>query len=102
MNRTRKIVVTIWVLLGLSVMALLDWQFGGLRVAGPYSDLVAGNSVSLLLGACVILLCFLPRGRNRFWAFVCLVPPSAACLLGTLCLDFVCLLNDGAMQTNNQ
>lgn len=81
MNRARKIVVAIGVLLGLSLMTLLDWQFGGLRFVGNEPNAVTGFIAILLPTVCLILLGFLPRGRARVWAFVCLIPGAPFCFI---------------------
>ena len=81
MNRTRKIVVTIWVLLGFSLLTLLDWQFGGLRFTRSGLNAVIGLIAILLPTVCLILLGFLPRSRARMWAFVCLIPGAPFCFI---------------------
>ena len=81
MNRTRKIVVTIWVLLGLSLLTLLDWQFGGLRFTRSGLNVVPGLAAILLPTVCLILLCFVPPSRARLWAFVGLIPGAPFCFI---------------------
>lgn len=87
MNRTRKIVVTIWVLIGLFVLVVLDSMFGGLRFVNPKYDETASTFALCLPAVCVVLLGFLPRSRVRLWGFVGLVPFAALCLLIAL-IDF--------------
>ena len=81
MNRSRKIVVTIWVLLGVSLLTLLDWQFGGLRFVGNEPNAMIGFIAILLPTVCLILLGFLPRGKARMWAFICLIPGAPLCFI---------------------
>jgi hypothetical protein len=83
MDRTRKIAVTIGVLLGVFLLAVLDWQFGGLKFASRRADFAVGLFASWLPMACVILLWRLPRSRARAWVLVGLIPASLLCLLGT-------------------
>lgn len=84
MDRTRKIVVTVWVLLGVTLLIALDWQFGGLRFVSPRLDYLAGIASLWLPAVSVILLGFVPRSRARVWGFVCLVPFAAFCLFVSL------------------
>ncbi len=81
MNRTRKIVVTVWVLLGFSLLILLDWQFGGLRFTRSGLNAIVGLVAILLPIACLILLGFLPRSKARMGAFVCLIPGAPFCFI---------------------
>ena len=81
MNRTRKIVVTIWVLLGLFVLAASDWQFGGLRFVNSEYDGTVSTLALCSPATCLVLLGFLPRSRARLWGFVCGVPFAVLCLL---------------------
>lgn len=87
MERTRKIVVTICVLLCLFVLAALDWRFGGLKFVNTQYDETISTFALCSPAACVILLGFLPRSSARLWGFVCGVPFAALCLLVAL-LDF--------------
>ncbi len=81
MKRTQKIAVTIWVLLGFSLLTLLDFLLGGLRFAGRELNAVVGMMAVLLPAVCLVLLGFLPRSRARMWAFVCLIPAAPLCFL---------------------
>lgn len=82
MEWTRKIVVAVWVLLGVFLLAVLDWQFGGLRFTSGRANVAAEFVACWLPLVCVVLLGFLPRTRARLWAFVGLVPLAALCGLG--------------------
>lgn len=82
MNRTRKIVVTIWVLLVLFVLAVLDWKFGGLKFVSRAADTILAFIASCLPMACVVLLYRLPRSRQGAWILSGLIPASCFCILG--------------------
>jgi hypothetical protein len=81
MMPTNRIVIAIWVLLGVFALTLADWQFGGLPLASRGVTLLAGFAALWLPVACVALLGFLPRCRARAWAFVGLVPAASVCLV---------------------
>lgn len=72
MNRTRKIIVTIWVLAGLSLLTLLGCLFGGLGFADEAWTAVTERLASFMPAVCLVLLGFLPRSRARIWSFICL------------------------------
>ncbi len=82
MDRTRKIAVTIWVLLGLVVLTALDALFGGLRLVSSRANQVIDFAVCGLPLVCVILLTHLPRSRMRLLGFVGLIPIAIFCALG--------------------
>lgn len=82
MDRTRKISVTIWVLLGLVVLTALDATLGGLRLVSSRANEVVDFAVCGMPLVCVILLTRLPRRRARLLGFVLLVPVTAFCVLG--------------------
>ena len=74
MNRTRKIVVTIWVLTGTYLLTLLDWHYGGLRFTNSRADILAKLVALWFPVVCLALLGFLPRGQKRRWAFIGAIP----------------------------
>ena len=82
MNRTRKIVVTIWVLLCVSLLTWLDAMFGGLRFVSSRANDMADFTVSWLPLVCAILLTRLPRSRARLLRFVVIIPLAAFCVVG--------------------
>jgi hypothetical protein len=85
MDRTRKIVVTIGVLLGVFLLAVLDCQFGGLRFASRAANVTVALLITWLPMACVVLLLRQPRSRARGWALAGLIPAACLSLLvGTL------------------
>ena len=81
MDRTRKIAVTIWVLLCLFVLAALDWQFGGLRFVSQPATVIFGLVVIWLPAVCLIMLGFLPRSKTRVLAFVGLILGAPFCII---------------------
>lgn len=81
MERTRKIVVTIRVLLSVFLMAVLDWLFGGLRFVSQPANVVFGLIVIWLPTVGLILLGFLPRSKTRVLAFVGLIPGALFCVI---------------------
>ncbi len=88
MNRTRKIVVIIWVLFSLFLLTLLDCWFGGLKFESDAVNVTAGIAAALLPAVCLILLGFLPRSSARLWAFVCLIPGAPFCfILGSIAVS---------------
>jgi hypothetical protein len=98
-ERTRKIVITIWFLLSAVPLVALDWQFGGLRFDSPYADFVVGMAALWLPVVSAVLLGFLPRSRSRLWGFACLVPFAVLCLLASVVMLFGESWEDPAMVT---
>ena len=54
MRQANRIVIAIWVLLGVFVLTLADWQFGGLRLASRGVTLLAGFAALWLPMVCVV------------------------------------------------
>lgn len=82
MERTRRIVVTICVLLGVSLLTVLDTMFGGPRFVSSSANEAVDFTACWLPLVCIILLTRLPRSRARLLGFVVLVPQAAFCVLG--------------------
>ncbi len=74
MDRTRKIVVTIWVLLGIYLLILLDWRYGGLRFANSAADVLVKLAALWFPVACLVLIVFLPRSQKRRWTLIGAIP----------------------------
>ncbi len=81
MKQANRIVLAIWISLGVFVLTVADWQFGGLRFVSRGTTLLAGFAALWLPVACVALLGFLPRSRARVWAFLSLIPASLVCFI---------------------
>ena len=81
MKQRNKVVIAIWVLLGIFVLMLADWHFGGLRFVSRHATVLTGFAALWLPFASVVLLGFLPRSRARAWAFVGLIPTALFCLV---------------------
>ena len=81
MRRTNYVVLAIWVLLGVFVLTLTNWQFGGLRFVSRGAAIFAGFAALWLPVACVALLGFLPRSRARTWAFAGFIPTALLCFV---------------------
>ena len=79
MERERRLGVVIWALLGLFVLTLADWQFGGLRLDLPGENPPIGLIAVGLPAICVVLLGFQPRSRARAWALAGLIPVAFLC-----------------------
>lgn len=79
MEREKRFGVVIRVLLGLFVLTLADWQFGGLRFDLPGENPPIGLLAVWLPAVCVVLLGFRPRSRARAWAFAGLIPLALFC-----------------------
>ena len=74
MDQTRKIVVIIWILIGAYLLTLLDWYYGGLRLANNGADILAKLVALWFPVVCLILLGFLPRSQKRRWTLIGAVP----------------------------
>ena len=81
MRRTNYVVLAIWVLLGVFVLTLTNWQFGGLRFVSRGAAIFAGFAALWLPIACIALLGFLPRSRARTWAFAGFIPAALLCFV---------------------
>lgn len=81
MKRTNRVVTAIWVLLGVFVLTVADWQFGGLRLVSRRATLLAGFAALWLPVACVALFKFLLRSRAGAWAFAGFIPAALLCLV---------------------
>ena len=79
MEREKRLNRIIWLLLGLFVLTVADWQFGGLRFDLPGENPPIGLIAAWLPAVCVVLLGFQPRSRARAWAFAGLIPAALLC-----------------------
>ena len=79
MTRTGRIVAAIRLLLGVFVLMVADWLFGGLRFASRGATLLVAFAGLWLPAVCLLLLGFLPRSRARSWAFAALIPATLFC-----------------------
>ena len=79
MEQEQRLNRIIWVLLGLFVLTLTDWQFGGLRFDLPGENPPVGLIAAWMPAVCVVLLGLQPRSRARAWAFAGLIPTALLC-----------------------
>ena len=82
MERTRRIVIMICVLLGLSGLTTLDAIYGGLRFVSSRANEITNFAALCLPLVCIILLTCLPRSKARLLGLVVLIPLAALCVLG--------------------